>query len=293
MSGMSGFKRSPSKVWWGNESLEWREISASPGSQDSGFSDTETSPHLHANNNNNADTPKKPSPAQRIPKDIFKELASEKEKQNLSANYIEKTTPEKEKIPPERLVKSETKATPRRAVEVVAPSNTQPVRKHRYTKNSPKVSRNLFNTKQKECRNVIEAHQYSEEQAGGTTQSSILSTSADDSVDDSYSWRSSNTPDDSFESAKTRSLPAISAEKTPAALNVSAPAALENFKEDEYGVAFGGSLSSDCESELECLFNGADSPKHTSTPKTGPGGKMCQRKDRLPLNLFLKYQQER
>lgn len=39
------FKRSPSKVWWGSESLEFREVSSSPGSQDSGFSDTESSPN--------------------------------------------------------------------------------------------------------------------------------------------------------------------------------------------------------------------------------------------------------
>lgn len=289
---MSGFKRSPSKVWWGNESLEWREISASPGSQDSGFSDTETSPHLHANNNN-ADTPKKPSPAQRIPKDIFKELTSENEKQNLSTNYKEKTTPEKEKIPPERLVKSETKPAPQKAAEA-APSNMQPARKHRYTKYSPKVSRNLFSSKQKECGNVTDAHQYSRQQRGGTTHSSSLSTGGGDApVDDSRSWRSSDTPDSYESRPATRSLPPVSAAKFAATANVSAPAVLEDSREEENGAAFNSSLSSDCESELECLFNGADSPKHTSTPKTGPGVKMCQRRDKLPLNLFLKCQQER
>ncbi|XP_023311619.1 protein inscuteable homolog [Anoplophora glabripennis] len=290
---MSGFKRSPSKVWWGNDSLEWREISASPGSQDSGFSDTETSPHLHANNNkNSSDTPKKSSPAQRIPKDIFKELTSEQAKENLSTNYKEKTTPEKVKITQERLVKSEVKATPKKTQDP-APSNTVPARKHRFTKNSPKVSRNLFNSKQKECKNAIEAHQYSREHARETTHSTFLNTSEEDAVDDSYSWRSSNTVDESFENVRVRTLPLISAGKVPVELDTSAPAVLGNFKEDEYGAGFSNSLSSDCESELECLFNGADSPKHTSTPKAGPGTKMCQRRDKLSLNLCLKYHQER
>lgn len=42
---MSEFKRSPSKVWWVEDTTSWRlESSASPGSQDSGFSDSEILP---------------------------------------------------------------------------------------------------------------------------------------------------------------------------------------------------------------------------------------------------------
>nr|CAI5844308.1 unnamed protein product [Callosobruchus analis] len=44
---MSGFKRSPSKFSWDSEFLELRDTCASPGSQDSGFSDTETHPNFH------------------------------------------------------------------------------------------------------------------------------------------------------------------------------------------------------------------------------------------------------
>ncbi|KAJ8921521.1 hypothetical protein NQ315_003139 [Exocentrus adspersus] len=275
---MSGFKRSSSKVWWASDSLEWREISSSPGSQDSGFSDTETSPHIQAKNTNNTiDTPKNRSPAQRIPKEIFKKLSSE---QNLSVNYKEKATPEKERITPERLVKTETKDL----VKSEACSNTDPVRKHRYTKHSPKVSRNLFNTstKEKECRNAIETHQYSKEQ----TSASVLNTSNEDD--------SKSSDQDSFEYARTRSLPSRSTPKNPVVrLNRSAPAVLEEVREDEDVTNSSNSLASDCDSELECLFNGGESPRHTSTPKMAPGLRMRHRRDKLPLNLFLKYQQER
>ncbi|KAJ8960487.1 hypothetical protein NQ318_013771 [Aromia moschata] len=287
---MSGFKRSPSKVWWGSDDTpEYRENSSSPGSQDSGFSDTETSPHLRANNANASATPKKTPPAQRIPKDIFKELSSEGVKQNLSTSYSEKTTPEKTKIGGERLAKSEAKASPKR--EAVSVPCTEPPRRHRFAKNSPKVSRSLFGAK-KEFRSV-EANQYSDGERRETSRTSFLNTSEEATVDDSYSWRS----EESYEAAIVRSLPAFSAEK-PAddgPLNRSAPGALGNRKEDEGVISANTSLSSDCESELECLFNGPlDSPRHTSTPKAGPGGvRMCHRRERVPLNLYLKYHNER
>lgn len=42
---MGDFKRSPSKVWWIEDNTTWRlQSSASPGSQDSGFSDSEIPP---------------------------------------------------------------------------------------------------------------------------------------------------------------------------------------------------------------------------------------------------------
>lgn len=42
---MGEFKRSPSKVWWVEDNTTWRlHSSASPGSQDSGFSDSEILP---------------------------------------------------------------------------------------------------------------------------------------------------------------------------------------------------------------------------------------------------------
>lgn len=45
---MGEFKRSPSKFSWDNELLESRSNCRSPGSQDSGFSDTETSSNLRS-----------------------------------------------------------------------------------------------------------------------------------------------------------------------------------------------------------------------------------------------------
>ncbi|XP_028141241.1 protein inscuteable homolog [Diabrotica virgifera virgifera] len=284
---MSEFKRSPSKVWWGSETMEWREVSTSPGSQDSGFSDTETSPNLQQQNTKNTtSTPKKDSPSQRIPKDIFKELSSENAKQNLSCNVKEKTTPEKDNLV-KRLVHSEKKLPPRspRAERTSSLVRSEPVRKQRYTKNSPKVSRNLFISNSK----LRTANQYAEEQAETHT---YLNTSEEVTVDDSYSYKTETTQD-TFEYT-TKSLPPGSPGEDHSLdeKSKSAPAVLERIREDE-GVTSFNSLSSDCESELECLFNGVESPKHTSTPKTDFSGNMRQRKEKLPLSLFLKYQQER
>ncbi|EEZ98754.1 hypothetical protein TcasGA2_TC001318 [Tribolium castaneum] len=200
---MSDFKRSPSKVWWASESLEWREISGSPGSQDSGFSDTETSPP--------------------IPKNVAEQIAKNSDCSkagNLSSNYQEKTTPDKS-----------IKQSPL------------------YTKNSPRVSRNLF----KDVKDVVK-HQYSKEVA-------------------------------CLSPRKVRSFSEELPGRSYGLLNRSAPAVLEEIKDEEESLS--NSLSSDCESELECLFNGAlESPKHTSTPK------MKQTRHKVPLNLYLKYQRQ-
>lgn len=75
---------------WSEESAFWRHnISTSSGSQDSGFSDTETSPpmheqHIHTNSE---------SRRRRLLRDVFKELpASDK---NLSASFREKKLQDK------------------------------------------------------------------------------------------------------------------------------------------------------------------------------------------------------
>lgn len=291
---MSEFKRSPSKVWWGNDNLEWREISSSPGSQDSGFSDSETSPHIQANSNRvTPETPKKTT-IQRIPKDIFKELTTMQGKQNLSANYKEKLTPEKTKLNGERLIKSDVKATTPKRVTENQPCNTEPIHRHRYTKNSPKVIRSLFSLKQKECKNILETHQYAKEVH--STLNTYPNSSVDATFADSYAYNSDNskTTDEEIESLTTKSLPVISEQENSFRLSKTAPAVLENCRNYEEVTHFNTSLSSDCESELECLFeNGLDSPKHTSTPKVGLVGRMYGRREVLPLRLALTDENDR
>lgn len=286
---MPGFKRSPSKVWWGNDSQEWLEVSSSPGSQDSGFSDTETSPRLKANLNSSPtpDTPKK-SPVQRIPKDIFKELTSDQSKQNLCMHYKEKSTPEKTNLNGGRLIKSDVKTTPKRVIESV-PSYTEPVRKSRYTKNSPKVSRSLFNSKHKECKSISESNQYSKE---------VLTTTTDATFADSYSYNSDNSKNFDEESTgnyTTKSLPLFGDLPDFSNVNKTAPAILENYQDYEEVTCFNNSLTSDCESELECLFeNGLESPKHTSTPKVDLlRGRMFPTREKLPLRLVLTNENDR
>jgi hypothetical protein len=250
---MSEFKRSPSKVWWASESLEWREVSESPGSQDSGFSDTETSPPVQVQESKNA-------AVQKLSQELCKNTPSGNKPENLSINYQEKTTPDKNiKLNSSRL----------------------------YAKHSPKVSRNLFSsTRDKKSVKDAFNHQYSKS-AKDTTHSS---SSSEIACNESYSCV---TP--SFEILRaSRSLPLVQKSRK-AVLNKSAPAVLTEVRDDEE-ISFNGnhSLSSDCESELECLFNGAlESPKHTSTPKTSSMSKMRHSRNKLPLNLYLKYQQER
>lgn len=292
---MSEFKRSPSKVWWGNDSLEWREVSSSPGSQDSGFSDTETSPQLQQQpKQDRQEAPKKSiSPTtQKIPKDIFKESSTEQ--QNLSINIKEKITPEKIKINNDRLIKSEGKPNCTEIRVEINVINTEPIKRHRYTKHSPKVSRNLFSVRQcKELKNnSIETHQYSK-YVSREDVTRNLHTSEEATIDDSYSVYTDKNKDTTTENLTTRSLPVINSDfetdEEVKKQSESAPGVLENVREYEGITSFNNSLSSDCESELECLFNGdLESPKYTSTPK---GGKMmCQRLEKLPLRLFLKQQ---
>ncbi|XP_056644652.1 protein inscuteable homolog [Diorhabda sublineata] len=269
---MTEFKRSPSKVWWGSDSTEWRE---SPGSQDSGFSDTETSPNLQQQQNAkiNSSTPKKETPPQRIPKDIFKQLTTENQKHNLSRNFKEKTTPEKDNLA-KRLAHAENE-----------PEDTESdaARKTGYVKNTPKVSRNLFNSnKTKTC-----ANQYSDE-APGTN--AYLSTSREVTVDDSYSHESDEGTERSIDWT-TKSLPLRSiSENFPSVdLSKSAPAVLEPFGDDDGAAGRDNSLSSDCESELECLFEGLEPPEHTSTPKGDFRRNMRQTNEKLPIFKCRRY----
>lgn len=231
---MGEFKRSPSKVWWANESVEWREISSSPGSQDSGFSDTETSPNqqlLNTNKNNN-ETP----PTQRIPKDIFKELKSIERSENLAKNFKEKTTPNKH-----LLTRSETK--PMKKIEEISVIKTEPIKKQtKFIKYSPKVNRNLFNT-EKHNVDVTKNHQYAKEDA--------ISNEEDNN---------NNNNDTCVQ--QTNGLACIYNKTHENYLDIEK---LHQYRDDDGVTSFNNSLSSDCESELECLFN---APQHTSTPKT-------------------------
>lgn len=199
---MSDFKRSPSKVWWASDFLDRREeVSGSPGSQDSGFSDTETPP-------------------------LQIQKTTTNKPENLSINYQEKSTPEKSRL------------------------GADFPRKSLFAKHSPKVSRNLFNAKR--CVKDALNHQYAKD--------------VEDKTRSSERVESGRSLEEEVLRA-SRSLPTREEAKRAEFFNRSAPAVLEEVREDEAECA-DFSLSSDCESELECLFNGGlDSPKHTSTPK--------------------------
>ncbi|XP_045467530.1 protein inscuteable homolog [Harmonia axyridis] len=275
---MGEFKRSPSKVWWGNDlDQNCRNTSSSPGSQDSGFSDSELHNNSHQNN-----TPKG-TLAQRIPKEIFKELSNTKTGLNLSINYKEKITPTKHSP---ILSKPKTKELP----------TSEPSKKNRYVKYSPRVSRSLF--VRKTYSNELMTNQYSESDSDNTRHSLTTDSSNDGSNCSSSYYDNSNEEEDSsvFE---VKSLPNASASEKEYSwegfFNKSAPAGfLEDSSSDDEGVtAFNESYSdSECEKELQDLFDDLESPKHTSTPKAGSGMERARRGS-LHMNLMLKFQRER
>ncbi|CAG9865301.1 unnamed protein product [Phyllotreta striolata] len=238
----SEFKRSPSKVWWGNDT-EWREISTSPGSQDSGFSDTETSPHQRP------DAAAAPAAPPAIPRDIFKELASERAKRNFSANFREKSTPEKQNLHGARPAKP-----------------------------SPRASRNLFGPG-----------------AAANPCTDRYSARVRDAGAHLNGPRGADGPS---VGPGTRSLAALSDGACSEEISKSAPAVLVGRPAAEHEAttsfidgSFEGSLSSDCDSELESLFAGRlESPRHTSTPKAD-GTRQIDEK--LSLKFGLDYQQDR
>ncbi|KAF7273345.1 spindle orientation adaptor protein inscuteable isoform X2 [Rhynchophorus ferrugineus] len=309
------FKRSPSKVWWGNDSLEYRDVSASPGSQDSGFSDTETSSHnvekeRNRNNNNqnvnnknnsnvkedgtNHETPRKLKDKD-IAKNIFKNHPNLDRNKNLTSNYKEKLTPMKNCIDG-RLIRSEVKASPT-IVKKIPKGNgaeTEPVRKQRFVKHSPKVSRNLFISKNtKECLET-NANQYS-----------ILTPSnksrSPDQTDEEENSRSVETPDydTSSEISGTKSVPllrsSLRSSRGSRKTNKSAPAVLESSASADEYEAVTSFNTSECESELEELFSTVEGPEYTSTPKgdfVEPLDRMRHRRGqrgRLQPRLKLRY----
>ncbi|XP_060527064.1 protein inscuteable homolog [Cylas formicarius] len=297
------FKRSPSKVWWGSESLEYREVSSSPGSQDSGFSDTETSPH----NRETAGNEKPSNAPHQIPKGIFKE-SSGSEKLNLSSNYREKLSPVKENID-QRLVRSERKNSPHVSKKFSTAPNTEPAKRQRYVKHSPKVSRNLFvdasaTINVQECSDDL-AHQYSrpvtKESNGSGGRETTKYENSRLPKHDASSTNDSEYSDTTSEISSTKSLPVIGKKSkvvtTSAELNLTAPAVLETAENDDSeAVTSFNSFSSDCESELERLFDNLGEPEHTSTPKADLNGckDMRHRRDhrRLHQRLALRYRDD-
>ncbi|XP_017783629.1 PREDICTED: protein inscuteable homolog [Nicrophorus vespilloides] len=263
---MGEFQRSPSKVWWsGGEELvnrsNWRANSASPGSQDSGFSDTETSPHDQG--------------AKNIPEELLKKDSIKKT--NLTSNIVEKSTPHKDLMSPKNGYCLQ--ATPVRKIEHQQSKSEPPGRFTKNRNNYARVSRNLFRSIQMEASSA-DANQY----AGNDSISSEVTS------DESISWLSS----DSELPECIKTLPLASSPTASYPPNLSAPAILQEEDEvednDEAVTSFNQSTDSD--SELDGLFQ---PPKHTSTPKM-PGEKdtevnMLRRVH--ARNLLEKYKNER
>lgn len=322
---MGEFQRSPSKVWWLDEDSNnnnWDRIaSASPGSQDSGFSDTESSPTAHQkghhrhhqkqqqlleqrqeNYNNTKQSEKTP---EEIKKDISKNGTSDKA-QNLSSNVKEKITPKKNFIN-----QKECKELPSSSNNNNVNNNnnncngennnnnnnnTPVIRKNK--DHDKRLNRNLFTNIQMQDDEYDDDHQYAKGVDGNVVeiQHSLNKIKSEVTYRNSrsYSWllnENSELPED------VKSLPIYLSSTSNTHYeddlgNLSAPALLD---EQESITPLNRSLISDCDSEIESLFNdNIYTPLHTSTPKT-----LQKRKDKNLLqkahvmNLMLKYQNER
>lgn len=302
---MAEFQRSPSKVWWLDESNSnnWDRIaSASPGSQDSGFSDTESSPtarqkrhfrekqqqqQLQEEKNNN--TRKNEKTPEEIKKDILKNETSDNA-QNLSSNVKEKITPKKNFI--KRKECKDYHHPSSSNVNVI--NNTPIIRKNK--DHDKQLNRKLFTNIQMQDDEYDDDHQYAKGVDGNVVeiQHSLNKRKSEVTYrNSSYSWllnENSDLPED------VQSLPILlsssNAHYEDDLANLSAPALLN---EEESITSFNHSLNSDCDSELESLFNdNICTPIHTSTPKA-----LQKKKDKNLLqkahamNLMLKYQNER
>ncbi|KRT81992.1 hypothetical protein AMK59_6107 [Oryctes borbonicus] len=287
---MSGFTRSPSKVFWGSDEVSWshRATSSSPGSQDSGFSDAETSPSA------------KPKTESSQKLDILKNTRASENAQNLSMNVKEKLTPKKQ------ILLTETKAvqkndlnTPMRKSEVQVKSEPQ-LGRFKYAKHHPKMSkRNLFRSIQMDTSTAYNSteqrHQYARDGVDQLQDGDDINNEV--TYNENISWSSIDNTDSPHK--RNITVPLVRNRRRvdkKIAFNITAPAVLT---EDEELVTHFTSSStpsySDSDSELECLFAGSiESPKHTSTPKfTGKRETPFKPKRKHVMNLLAKYQHER
>lgn len=285
---MSGFTRSPSKVFWGSDNISWshRTTSSSPGSQDSGFSDTETSPSVKA----------KTEAPQKL--DILKDTCVNENTQNLSRNVKDKLTPKKQILLRDNARKENDACClniPMRKLAVQAKSDPQ-INRFKYAKNHPKVNkRNLFRSIQMDTthNSTKRRHQYAR---GGSDQ---VQDSDDINNEVTYNENISWTNIDITDSPHGNiTVPIVRNRRrvgNKIAFNISAPVILS--EDEELVTSFTSSTSSysDSDSELECLFAGTiESPRHTSTPKfSGKRESVSKLERKHVMNLLAKYQHER
>lgn len=251
---MSEFKRSPSKVWWMEDNTTWRlQSSASPGSQDSGFSDTEI------------------APAQKnlLLRDISKDASNDSSKtKNSNEQYKEKSLTDKnlpfQINPTDKLNRSLLQS---KNENCISPKSTTVPQKSLYQKQ--RTRKNLFKTDLTKAATVQNNNQYAKGDNGTKSQPQISSKVT-------------------FNASNVSLQESISTDcNAQLRLNRSAPAVLGVLKENDERVEKEDEQISDCDSEIENFFReaAAESPKHTSTPKAERAGmRQCKRKAALNLH---------
>lgn len=282
---MSEFQRSPSKVWWmnsvdGNRS-SLRSASASPGSQDSGFSDTESSPS-GASNQHGSSSQNRKEPS--------KNTDEKEDSKNLTSNIKEKHTPKKSidlvMLQNKRLYRTKQIklavngdinidwiSTPVSKNLPTMQTNTEPLKSFGYRGSlkeescNKKINRNLFENNNE----VPSSNQYAANEFRTRVNSN------EGVCTDSFNSPDASSQEDIPSSVAT--LPLYSNDKKqhssgayPA--NLTAPAILyqEEHNSSNYeGITSFSEKFDESDSELEHLFDSKeylDLPKHTSTPKS-------------------------
>ncbi|XP_065169411.1 protein inscuteable homolog isoform X2 [Atheta coriaria] len=297
---MGEFHRSPSKVWWAEEALSFRAFSESPGSQDSGFSDTETSPNIRQQ----LEKPK--TPEKKIPHALAKS-DNTTQKTNLTSEIIEKSTPSKSILLQGLITPGKVyylPNTPNRNLDKLRDVKTEP--NHRlYVKlqdGNNKVSRNLFrsvklntnddnNNQSNDVEDVQVGNQYAPHVE---VQVQELNSNACFNESEEFDYSDE-------EVSCNRTLPMVSRKVDNYPPNLSAPAFIyqqeqdksTSFDKNQENEENNGKILDfeDSEGEMESYFK-IKSPKHTSTPKLMQKSSVHRLGRIHAQNLLQKYQQE-
>lgn len=160
-----------------------------------------------------------------------------------------------------------------------------------YIKHSPKVTRKLFTSQHvKECVENPNPNQYSKLTLTNSSQSTEATNEEEEN-----SRLSLDDYDTSSEISGTKSLPLTQTtppvtprlgRSAPSKLNLSNSSELQQYE----AVTCFNSTSSECESELEHIFEELEGPGHTSTPKGLESMRHRRRnRERLQDRLRLRY----
>nr|CAH7744602.1 unnamed protein product [Callosobruchus chinensis] len=278
---MSGFKRSPSKFSWDSEFLELRDTCASPGSQDSGFSDTEIHSNFHnRRSKNNIKTNAR----------LVKSDTKPKKQCSVEVNFYSEPTER-------RRCDTRSEKVSKKLFNEVSKELEEP----NTNKDSEKVNKKLFNDENRKTMYYLELSRKFRFFSPKPTRRYFKRDNCPPFYRHTFCSKTSSPKkahETDFQSLSDPNPVQVEKydEETPSkGEETSERKNEESFSDSEViGRTSDGEsdFGSDIETEFERNFD--HKPRHTSTPKWEDDmGRRRTRKESLPLNLFLKYQHER